>query len=204
MKSKIHPWALPFGSSIVPINRNGLMQPSDEKLMGRYAAGDVSAFRLIYSRYEKKVYGFFLRRLRDPDWAADLFQEAFLRLHQNRQHFDSSRPFAPWFYTIANNLVRDELKRKGGIQFDAIEREENLPDSGLATPDEPVAMSEIKESVESALRMLPEPQREVLLLSRLGGISQEEVGEITGRSRAAVKQLLYRAVKNLRRHLHDL
>ncbi len=106
--------------------------------------------------------------------------------------------------TIANNLVRDELRRKRAIQFDAIETEESLPDSGLATPEESVEMSEIKESVESALRMLPEPQREVLLLARLEGISHEEVAEITGRSPAAVKQLLYRALGNLRRQLHDI
>ena len=172
--------------------------------MRKYAAGDVSAFRLIYSRYEKKVYGFFLRRLRDPDWAANLFQEAFMRLHRNRDNFDPSRSFAAWFYTIVNNLVRDELRRKRGIQFEAIEAEDALPASSVATPEESRAMSETKVKVDGALKNLPEPQREVLLLSRFEDLSHNEIAGITGKSEAAVRQLLYRALQNLRRQLHDL
>lgn len=179
------------------------MRPSDEKLMRRYAAGDLSAFQMLFSRYEKKIYNFFLRRIGNPERAADLFQETFLRLHENRHRFDSSRPFAPWFYTIANNLIRDELKKKG-IQFEEIETEDSLPASTSVTPEEFVAVSEIRKNIDFALRMLPEPQREVLLLSRFEGLSHNEIAEITGRSGAAVKQLLYRALQNLRTLLPEV
>ncbi len=180
------------------------MPPSDEKLMRMYAAGDPLAFESLFSRYEKRIYNFFLRRLQDTDRAADLFQEAFLRLHRNRHNFDPRRSFAAWFYTIANNLVRDELRMKRGIQFEAIEVEDTLPASGEATPEESRAMTEIGEKVDRALKVLPEPQREVLLLSRFEGLSHKEIAEIAGRSQVAVRQLLYRALQNLRRQLNDL
>jgi RNA polymerase sigma-70 factor (ECF subfamily) len=180
------------------------MGPSDEKLMGRYAAGDLLAFRELYSRYEKRIYNFFLRRLGDPERAADLFQEAFLRLHRNRGRYDSRRSFAAWFYTIANNLVRDEMRMRRGIHFEAIEEEDSLPASSFAAPEESRAMTEIREKVESALKMLPETQKEVLLLSRFEGLSHREIAGITGRSNVAVRQLLYRALQNLRRQLSDV
>ena len=178
------------------------MLPSDERLMRRYAAGDDSAFRLLFSRYERKIYNFFMRRIGNVERAADLFQETFLRLHQNRHRFDSSRPFAPWLYTIANNLVRDELRMKRGIQFDVIE-EESLPPSMLATLEESMAATEIVEKVELALKILPESQREVLLLSKSKGLTHRQIAEITSRSEAAVKQLLYRGLQNLKRHLAE-
>ncbi len=180
------------------------MRPSDEKLMRMYAAGDPLAFQLLFSRYEKRIYNFLLRRIGDVDRAKDLFQETFLRLHRNRDNFDTRRSFAAWFYTIVNNLVRDELRMKRGIQFEAIEAEDTLPASSVATPEESRSMSETKVKVDGALKNLPEPQREVLLLSRFEDLSHNEIAGITGKSEAAVRQLLYRALQNLRRQLHDI
>lgn len=177
---------------------------SDEKLMGRYAAGDLSAFSELFSRYEKRIYNFFIRRLGNPDGAADLFQEAFLRLHRSRHRFDSRQSFAAWFYTIANNLVRDEMRMRRGIHFEAIEEEDSLPASSFATPEESRAMTEIREKVESCLKKLPETQKEVLLLSRFEGLSHREIATIIGRTEVAVRQLLYRALQNLRRQLSDV
>lgn len=184
------------------------MSPSDEKLMRGYAAGDLSAFGELYSRYEKKIYNFFLRRLGDPERAADLFQEAFLRLHRNRAHFDTRQSFAPWFYTIANNLVRDELRAKHGVQFETyietIEVEDSPPPSSLAGPEESMAAAEFREKLEKALATLPETQKEVLILSRFEGLKHGAIARITGRSEVAVRQLLYRALQNLRRQLSDV
>ncbi|MBI2087885.1 MAG: sigma-70 family RNA polymerase sigma factor [Deltaproteobacteria bacterium] len=176
---------------------------TDEKLMTMYAGGDASAFRELFSRYEKRIYNFFLRRLGDPDRAADLFQETFLRLHQNRRRFDSRYPFTAWFYTIANNLVRDELRRKRGVQFDAMEAEDSLPPSRLAGPEESMAAAEFKEKLERALEMLSQAQKEVLILSRFEGLKHGVIARITGRSEVAVRQLLYRALQNLRGHLTE-
>lgn len=172
--------------------------------MRRYAAGDVSAFRALYSRYEKRIYNFFVRRLGNPDRASDLFQEAFLRLHGNRHRFDSRQSFAAWFFTIANNLVRDDLRGRRGIQFQDLEEEELSLASPGAGPEQMMELSELKEKIESALATVPDAQKEVLLLSRFEGLRHSEIAEITGRSEVAVRQLLYRVLRNLRREFGDL
>lgn len=171
--------------------------------MEGYAASDLSAFRELYSRYEKRIYNFFLRRLGNPDRAADLFQEAFLRLHRNRAYFDTRQSFATWFYTIANNLVRDEFRKQRGVQFEAIEAEDFLPPSRLAGPEESMTAAELSKKLEKAWKMLPEAQKEVLTLSRFEGLKHGMIATITGRSEVAVRQLLYRALQNLRGHLTE-
>lgn len=171
--------------------------------MEGYAASDLSAFRELYSRYEKRIYNFFLRRLGNPDRAADLFQEAFLRLHRNRAYFDTRQSFATWFYTIANNLVRDEFRKQRGVQFEAIEAEDSLPPSRLAGPEESMTAAELSKKLEKAWKMLPEAQKEVLTLSRFEGLKHGMIATITGRSEVAVRQLLYRALQNLRGHLTE-
>jgi RNA polymerase sigma-70 factor (ECF subfamily) len=65
-------------------------------------------------------------------------------------------------------------------------------------------LSELKEKIESALATVPDAQKEVLLLSRFEGLRHSEIAEITGRSEVAVRQLLYRALRNLRREFGDL
>lgn len=172
--------------------------------MVMYAAGEVSAFRELFSRYEKRIYNFFLRRLGDPDRAADLFQELFLRLHRNRHRFDARRPFSAWFFTIANNLVRDEIRMRRGIDFQTIETEDALPPSRLATPEEAAAAAEIGEKVALAIQLLPEAQKEVLLLARFEGLTHNQIAEITGRSEVAARQLLYRALQNLKKQVGSL
>lgn len=171
--------------------------------MTMYAAGEVSAFRELFSRYEKRIYNFFLRRLGDPERAADLFQETFLRLHRNRHRFDSRYPFAAWFYTIANNIVRDELRRKRGVQLEAIDAEDSLPPSRVPGPEESMAAAESGEKLARALETLPEAQKEVLLLCRFEGLKHGVIARITGRSEVAVRQLLHRALQNLRGHLTE-
>lgn len=171
--------------------------------MEGYAASDLSAFRELYSRYEKRIYNFFLRRLGNPDRAADLFQEAFLRLHRNRHRFDSRQSLAAWFFTIANNLVRDEFRKQRGVQCEAIEAEDSLPPSRLAGPEESMTAAELSKKLEKAWKMLPEAQKEVLTLSRFEGLKHGMIATITGRSEVAVRQLLYRALQNLRGHLTE-
>jgi len=80
--------------------------------MIRYQAGDEAAFEEIYGRYSKKIYGFIMRRLANPDTSAELFQETFLRLHRGRGLYRLEMPFKPWLYTIANTLIRDRVKAK--------------------------------------------------------------------------------------------
>jgi RNA polymerase sigma-70 factor (ECF subfamily) len=166
---------------------------SDEELMIRYQAGDETAFEEIYARYSKKIYGFLMRRLTNPDTSAELFQETFLRLHRGRGLYKPEMPFKTWLYTIANNLVRDSLRAKGRSKVvRASEGNENSVEA--AVPDGSYKLQSFKE----AFARLTDDQKESLVLSRFEGMKYDEIGRVMGRSTEAVNQLVQRAMRHLR------
>jgi RNA polymerase sigma-70 factor (ECF subfamily) len=166
---------------------------SDEELMIRYQAGDETAFEEIYARYSKKIYGFLMRRLTNPDTSAELFQETFLRLHRGRSLYRPEMPFKAWLYTIANNLVRDSFRAKVRSKFvRASEGNENSVEA--AVPDGSYKLQSFKE----AFARLTDDQKEALVLSRFEGMKYDEIGRVMGRSTEAVNQLVQRAMRHLR------
>lgn len=165
---------------------------SDEKLMIRYQAGEEAAFEELYARYSKKIYGFLMRRLTNPETSAELFQETFLRLHRGRSLYRPERPFKTWLYTIANNLLRDKFKAKEPKIARAREGNENNVEA--AVPDGSYKLQSFKE----AFAGLTDDQKEALVLSRFEGMKYDEIGRVMGRSTEAVNQLVQRAMRHLR------
>jgi RNA polymerase sigma-70 factor (ECF subfamily) len=171
---------------------------TDEELMIRYQRGDEAAFEEIYGRYSKKIYGFIMRRLTNPDTSAELFQETFLRLHRGRDLYRPEMPFKPWLYTIANNLIRDRFKAKELKIADAPEDEEP-ENAGGAVPDGSHTLLSFKEAFAS----LTEEQKEALMLSRFQGLRYEQIAMVMGKSTDAVNQLIQRALRQLRKHADE-
>jgi len=182
----------------------GLEQRSDEELMAQYQKGDMNAFNLLYLRYEKRIYNYFLRHLRDPERSAELFQDTFLKLHRYRNKFDPTLPFRSWIYTIASNTAKNEFKRVArnkevledeDFDFDVIE------DTRIESPERTVEKKELSNKIKEALQSLPESQREVIVLSKYEGLSYAEIAEITNSSVGAVKQKAHRGFASLREKL---
>lgn len=171
---------------------------SDEELMIRYQAGGEAAFEEIYARYGKKIYGFLMRRLGQPDDCAELFQETFLRLHRGRSSYKPEMPFKTWLYTIANNLVRDSLRIK--MRSRPARATEGIENSlERAIPDGKYKLQSFKEAFAS----LTDDQREAIVLSRFEGLKYEEISRVTGRSTEAVNQLIQRALRHVRECTDD-
>jgi RNA polymerase sigma factor (sigma-70 family) len=166
---------------------------SDEQLMSRYQNSDEAAFEEIYARYAKKIYGFLMRRVGQPDDCAELFQETFLRLHRGRSSYKPEMSFKTWLYTIANNLVRDSLRIK--MRSKSARATEDIENSiERAIPGANYKLQSFKEAFAS----LTDDQREAIVLSRFEGLKYEAIGRVTGRSTEAVNQLIQRALRNFR------
>lgn len=166
---------------------------SDEALMARYADGDGEAFEALFRRYERKAYAFFLRRTGSPERAQDLYQELFLRIHRARDRFDSSRPFTPWFFQIANRLLVDDHRRAFRSHEVPIEDREfraSQPASEATVAD--------REQVDQLLEALSPEERYVVLSAKVEGIGYSELAEQLGKSVDAVKKMASRAVGRLR------
>src|SRR5678815_5807517 len=82
----------------------------DAQDMTRLARGHDAALNFLMERHAEKLFHYLVRSLQDESDAADLAQETFVKIHQNRARFDPQQKFSTWLYAIASNLVRDRYR----------------------------------------------------------------------------------------------
>ncbi len=183
-------------------SREELSELTDEELVIRHLEGHPRAFQLIMDRYRERLIRFINRTVGDRDRAEDLVQETFLRVHRHLHRFDTSRKFSTWIYTIAGNLAKNELRNRSRnplILFQTITKNREEDDRPLQwedtsySPDDMAHKRNLQETVEEAVKELPEHHREVFELREMQGKSYEEISEITGVKLGTVKSRLNRA-----------
>lgn len=177
---------------------------TDEELMARYQAGDPAAFSELFTRHRDRVYGFLTQQIRDPDRAADLFQETFLRLHESRGRYDRERPFAPWLFRICRNLVSNEHRRSGRSK-EAVTAPEELDQAATQTAAHDVLeTSQMHDQLRAALVCLPSEQQEAISLSFFAGLKYSQIADVAGATEDAIKQRVRRGLAALRNRLQPL
>lgn len=162
-----------------------LSQLSDEDLMGRFQEEDESAFVELYDRYNRRIYAYCVKMLKDRVLAEDLFQEVFIRVSRKRKHFQGGN-FSGWLFAIARNLclnaIRDNVRH---TSLDDIE-------SMMAAPEQEL-YNETGEILRSAIEQLPADMKEALVLRVYSGFSYKEIADITEAKLATVKVRIHRA-----------
>jgi RNA polymerase sigma-70 factor (ECF subfamily) len=184
----------------------------DRRDMARLASGHDAALNQLMERHAEKLFRYLLRSLADEADAADLAQETFVRVYQNRTRFDPSQVFTAWLYAIAANLARDRYRWRArhpqiSLEAQTGQTKGNLKES-LPTPDLPpdqnLQTKERADAVRNAVAALPEELRQPLILSVYQDLSQAEIGAILNCSAKAVESRIYRARQQLRASLTPL
>jgi RNA polymerase sigma-70 factor (ECF subfamily) len=177
------------------------MGPSDEELVEAFRRGELSAFDGLVARWERKIRGAVHRILGNEEEARDVCQEAFLKAYRALDSFKSEARFSSWLYQIALNLCRDRLRRRKGRTLVSLEE---LEDAGttLVTkrPDaqELLEAGDLARTVASAIALLPEEQREIVVLKEYQELTFAEIAEVLGIPISTVKTRLYRGLGQLR------
>lgn len=157
----------------------------DEGLACRVADGDEAALEELYRRYATTLSRFIQRHTdgRDVD---DLLQETWLRVIRSSGRFDPARKFSTWLFQIAVNLCRDRHRRRRTFVEPG--------DHELRAVSDRV---ESRMDAQSLLSLLPEAQREVLILRFFHDMTEAEVAEVTGCPRGTVKSRMHHAIATL-------
>jgi len=93
--------------------RKNYSTKSDEELMSLLTNGGQSAFDELYSRYSKPLLHFFFRMLNgDRPKAEDMLHDLFMKIIEKPESFDENKKFNTWFYTLANNMVKNEYRSR--------------------------------------------------------------------------------------------
>ena len=178
----------------------------DQVLVRQVQRGDKLALDRLVDRYHGPLSQFLERMLGDPETAAEVTQEAFLRMIRALPRYQPKAKFSTWLYTIASNLARDELRRRHLRADRTVELEEAdrtpVAEPQLSVADQALARVERAE-VRRALAELSPEHRTAVLLHYYNGFSYKEIAEISGCTIGTVGSRLHYAVKHLRRHLES-
>lgn len=168
--------------------------PSDEELMQRVQSGDQTAYHMLFQRHHARVYGYLLRRSRDPQLAADLYQETFLSVYRSRETWHAGKLFRPWLFTIAANAARDHARKVKRLPVEA-----ELEEWQSVVRDRPDARLHL----ERAIAGLPDTLRDAFLLGVVEGFDHNEVAGLLGISSDNARARISRARAWLRAWLSE-
>jgi RNA polymerase sigma-70 factor, ECF subfamily len=175
---------------------------SDEAVVALVARSDQSALAELYDRFGRVAYGVALRILRDEKLAEDAVQEAFLAAWRTADRFVPERAKAStWMLTLVHrravDLVRREERRRAESLPDDIERASN------GSAEEDAWLRYERERVQTALKRLPDQQREALELAYYGGFTQSELAERLGQPVGTIKSRMFAGLARLRELLGE-
>ena len=174
---------------------------SDEALVALAARSEQSALAELYDRYGRTAYGLALRVLRDQALAEDAVQEAFLTIWRTASRFMPERGKAStWILTLVHRRAVDAVRREQRRRADTLE-EAAEPSVGGAEEDAFLHLQ--RERVQSALRRLPDAQREALELAYYGGFSQSELAERLGQPLGTIKSRMFGGLSRMRELLGE-
>lgn len=161
-------------------------------------AGRARAIAAIYLEHSPTIERIARLEGLDASAADDLVQRTFLRLLPALEHVDGDRPLGPYVSTVARNLLRNDRRGQGVREHAArslsvgeeLRRHRDPPDYQLDA-------EALLVRVQAWLRTLPDEPRRVLVATRIEGRSYSELSEEIGKSPAALRQIVRRAVTAL-------
>ena len=164
-------------------------------LMVRYQAADEAAAEELVRSLSPRLLRFFITSGVASHEADDLLQDCWLRIHRSRHTYRAAEPVMPWVFAIARHTRLDGNRR----QRRRDRREVLVADPPEVVAESPADAPSRAEQLMRMVAMLPESQREVVLMLKLYGMSLEDVAKATSSTVGAVKQRAHRACTTLRK-----
>ncbi len=178
---------------------------SDEQLMTYLGSGDKLAFDELYLRYAKIMCAYFKRLLwNDQEKAEDFVHDLFAKIIQKTESFDTSRSFKTWFFSVANNMCKNEYKKQEIRKGMRNGLDENLPIKDHSTD----VLGEVQDRIfgnafDHHIEQLEQKHREVFKLRHLEGLSIKEIAEVLSTNEGTIKSRLFYATKYLAERLKE-
>ena len=169
----------------------------EDGLVQKAINGDSQAFGRLYDMHMDRVYRHIYYRIGNTADTEDLTQQVFIKAWQAIGRFKKmTSPFLAWLMTISNHVVIDFYRsRKDKVVLE----EDALVDCATPGPEQELETSVTKNEIQQAIRELPTEQQQVVILRYVEGFSGRETALALGKSEEAVRVMLYRALRRLRR-----
>jgi RNA polymerase sigma-70 factor (ECF subfamily) len=178
-----------------------MQNASDRELVLQLQAGRLDALGILYDRHRHMVYRTALAIAGEPEAAADLLQDVFLRPYRFAERIDVSRPLEPWLYRVTTNLSYTWVKRRRRWFSPLEDIAEWLASSKKQNPPYASERDEESQQIQQAVSNLPIQQRIVIVLYYINDLSLQEIAEILEIPEGTVKSRLHYGRQALKKTL---
>ena len=172
---------------------------SDSELALRISGGQKSAYQELFERYAPRIYKFSLSYLKNKTDSEELVQEVFLKIWEKREMLDHSKNIKSFIFKIAVNTSYDFIRRKNIENAFGDFTKANFKVESDNTWQS-VIFEDMKQTLQKLIVPLPEQQQKVFKLSKLDGLTNDEIAANLNISKRTVENHLYRAVTFLKGH----
>jgi len=173
---------------------------NEKDLVIRLKDGDTRAFEQIYQLYSSRLLGFLIKLVKSDLYAAELLQDTFIKLWDNRMNIDPNQSFRSYLFRIAENSVYDffrkaarDKKLQAAIIKSACEKYQHV--------EENLVTKENEQILQEAINLLPPKRRLVFQLIKIEERSYDEVSTLLNISESTINDHIVKATKTIREDL---
>lgn len=184
-------------------------QKKDFELVKQFIEGDQKSIEILISRHKERVYTYIVLIVKDTQLAEDIFQDTFIKVIKSlrKGKYQEKGIFVSWVMRIAHNLIIDFFRKSKHLKtYSSEDGEMDVFNSKKLSEDnieDLLINDQIASDVRKLINMLPDEQKEVILLRHYGGLSFKEISEQTNVSiNTALGRMRY-ALINMRKLIEE-
>ncbi len=176
----------------------------DQILIKKILKGDRLSFEKLMKKYNKRIYNFIFRMVRNEESAMELTQDFFIKIYTVLYKFNFEYKFSTWAYRICYNLVIDHIRKNqvfvNSLEDDSFPKKHLVYHNNIKSLDglEILQKEEIKSFIWETVDKIPFKFKELILLRYQQELKYDEIAEITGLPVGTVKNRIFKAKEIIR------
>ena len=169
----------------------------DEKLFERIGNNDMAALEELYHQTERTLYAYVLSIVKNHDKTLDLMQETYIKIMASAHLYKPMGKPLAWMFTIARNLYLSSLRKdKREVNYETEIIEDDLKFSYVKDYEDRIVL-------ETALKILDDEEREIILLYAVSGLKHKEIAKDLGLKLSTTLSKYHRALKKIRNYFDE-
>ena len=179
----------------------------DQVLIRKILGGKKSSFEELMRRYNRKIYNFIFRMIRNDEVAVELTQDFFIKIFTVLHKYNFEYKFSTWAYRICYNLVIDHISKNqayvDSLSDDVVSQKKMLESRNYVSEDgfDFLEKDEIRKYLWEIVELMPQKYRELILLRYLQELKYDEIAEIAGLPVGTIKNRIFKAKELLRKEI---
>jgi RNA polymerase sigma-70 factor (ECF subfamily) len=181
----------------------------DQVLIKKILEGKKSSFEELMKKYNKKIFGFIFRMVRDEEIAIELTQDFFIKIFKVLAKYNFEYKFSTWAYRICYNLVIDYVRKNqtyiDSLDDNSVSQKQMLESENYIGEDgfDKLAKEEVKEYIWKVVETIPVKYKELILLRYLQELKYDEIAGLTGLPVGTVKNRIFKAKEILKMEIEN-